>query len=208
MGLKEPFNSISHMAGGGLALVGLVALVVLADGPLEIVSAVLYGVGLVAMYTMSSIYHAIPLGPRGEKRLERLDHVAIYLLIAGTYTPATLVLLGGAWGWSLFGTVWGIAIIGSVLALTVDMGPKWLHLAGYVAMGWLAIIAAPALFPKLTFASGAWLIGGGVTYTVGALFYAWDRPHLIGRMGAHELWHVFVLVASVAHFVWVAAYVL
>jgi len=208
MGLKEPFNSISHMVGGGLSVAGLVVLVLLADGALETVSAVLYGVGLIAMYTFSSIYHGVPGSKRLESWLERLDHVAIYLLIAGTYTPVTLVLLGGGWGWSLFGTVWGVSVLGIVLALTLPLGPQWIHVAGYVGLGWLAVIAAPVLFPLLSGGALALLIGGGVVYTIGGMLYAWDRPRILGPVGAHELWHVFVILGSIAHFVFVAAYVL
>ncbi|MBW3581677.1 MAG: hemolysin III family protein [Euryarchaeota archaeon] len=208
MGLKEPFNSVSHMVGGGLAVIGLFVLIALADGALEIVSAVLYGLGLVSVYTFSSIYHGVPAGPRTEVWLERLDHVAIYLLIAGTYTPVTLILLGGGWGWSLFGTVWGISIIGIVLALTVPLGPKWIHITGYVALGWTAVVAAPVLWPLLSGTAKTLLVMGGVVYTVGALFYVWDRPRIVGRLGAHELWHLFVIGGSLLHFVFVAAYVL
>jgi hemolysin III len=195
------------MVGGGLSVLALVVLVILASGPLETVSAVLYGVGLIAVFTMSSIYHGIPAGPRTEKWLERLDHVAIYLLIAGSYTPITLILLGGAWGWSLFGTVWGISIIGIVLALTLPLGPEWVHIVGYISLGWVAIIAAPVLFPILTAGGLFWLIAGGVIYTVGAFFYVWDRPRLVGKLGAHELWHLMVIGGGASHFVFVVFYV-
>ncbi len=212
MGLKEPFNSISHMVGGGLSVLGLVFLVILADGALEIVSAVLFGIGLIAVYTMSAIYHGVPGHPKTEAWLERLDHVAIYLLIAGTYTPVVLVLLGGTWGWSLFGTVWGIAIVGIVLALTLPLGPTWLHITGYIALGWVAVVAAPVLFPLLTAEGLFWIIGGGVIYTAGAFLYVWDKPKVLpkwmGHLGAHELWHIFVIMGSLAHFVFVARYVL
>ena len=208
MGLKEPFNSISHMVGAGLAIAGLVILVLLADGPLEVVTAAVYGAGLVALYSMSAIYHAVPGGPRVEAWLERLDHVAIYLLIAGTYTPVCLVFLGGGWGWSLFGTVWGIAIVGILLALLVPLGPYWLHVVGYVGLGWVALVAAPVLFPRLTTGGLMWLIAGGVIYTLGALFYAWDRPRIVGPLGAHELWHIFVLGGSAAHYIFIVQYVL
>lgn len=212
MGLKEPFNSISHMVGAGLSVIGLVVLVLLAEGALEVVSSVAFGVGLLAVYTMSSIYHGIPASPRVESWLERFDHVAIYLLIAGTYTPVVLVLLGGTWGWALFGTVWGIAILGIVLALTFPLGPEWLHITGYIALGWLAVIAAPVLFPKLTPDGLAWLLGGGLAYTIGAFFYVWDKPKILprrlGGLGAHELWHLFVIGGSTAHFVFVVGFVL
>lgn len=207
VGLKEPFNSISHMVGGGLALVGLVVLVFLADGALQIVSAVLYGLGLVAVFTMSTLYHSIPGSPRLEKWLERLDHVAIYLLIAGTYTPVCLLLLGGAWGWSLFATVWGIAIIGIVLKLTVPLGPEWVHITAYIALGWVALIAAPVLFPILTKGGLAVLVAGGVIYTLGALLYVWDRPQILGGLGAHELWHLMVIAGAITHFAFIVVWV-
>lgn len=207
MGLKEPFNSISHMVGGGLAVIGLVVLVFLADGALQTVAAVLYGIGLLAVFTMSTLYHSIPGSPGLEKWLERLDHVAIYLLIAGTYTPVCLVLLGGAWGWSLFAAVWGIALVGIVLKLTVPLGPGWLHITAYIALGWIALIAAPVLFPILTAPGLALLVIGGVVYTLGALLYVWDRPRLFGGLGAHELWHLCVIAGAVSHFAFVAWWV-
>ncbi len=208
MGLREPFNSISHMVGAGLAIIGLIALVLLADGPLEVVSAVLFGVGLLAVYTFSAIVHGVKAQPRVTMWLERLDHVAIYLLIAGSYTPLCLVLLGGGWGWSLFGTVWGLSLVGATLALTLPRAPKWLQITFYIALGWLAMIAAPVLFPRLTPGSLTWLLAGGIAYTVGALFYVWDKPRILGPLGGHEVWHLFVLAGSGAHFILVAAYIL
>ncbi|MGB0653655.1 MAG: PAQR family membrane homeostasis protein TrhA [Thermoplasmatota archaeon] len=210
MGLREPFNSISHMVGGGLGIAGLVTLILLADGPLEVVAAALYGFGLVATYTFSAVYHGVKTHRDSAARrwLQRLDHVAIYLLIAGTYTPVVLVKLGGGWGWSLFGTVWGVALVGITLKLTLPMGRNWPYVVSYIGLGWIAVVAAPVLFPLLTGAELAWLLTGGITYTLGVIFYAWDKPRIVGPLGAHELWHLFVLAGSVAHFVFVAAYVL
>lgn len=207
VGLKEPFNSISHMVGGGLALVGLVVLVILAQGPVQTLAAVLYGLGLVTLFTMSTLYHSIPGRPSVEKWLERLDHVAIYLLIAGTYTPVCLVLMGGAWGWSLFGAVWGIAIVGIVLKLTVPLGPEWVHITGYIGLGWIALVAAPVLFPILTTGGLTLLVTGGVIYTLGAFLYAWDRPKIIGNLGAHEVWHIMVIAGALAHFSFILIWV-
>lgn len=208
MGLKEPFNSISHMVGAALGIAGLVVLVIMADGALEVVSATLYGFGLIAVFGASSTYHALPVGPKAEMWLERIDHVAIYLLIAGTYTPVCLIMIGGAWGWSLFGVVWGISTVGIVLALAVPLGPTWLHIAGYIGLGWVAVVGAPVLLKVLTGWMFFWLLGGGIIYTVGALFYVWDKPNLIGKLGAHEIWHLFVLAAAGAHFVFIIRYVL
>lgn len=206
MGLKEPFNSISHMAGGGLSIVGTVLLLGLADTPVEYAAASVYGFGLVALYTMSSVYHGIS-GEQGEGGwLERLDHVAIYLLIVGTYTPVSLLVLPPVWGWSLLITASVVSAVGIVLALTIPLGPDWLHPLGYIALGWAAVFAAPVLFSALSAPALAWLVAGGVIYTGGAVFYAIHRP--LGPIHSHHLWHLCVVGGSLAHYVLVAVYIL
>lgn len=206
MGLKEPFNSISHMAGGGLSIVGTVVLLWLADTALEYVSAAVYGFGLVALYAMSSVYHAVSGEQGGGGWLERLDHVAIYLLIAGTYTPVCLLVLPPGWGYGLLAAVGLVSALGIVLALTVPLGPDWLHPVGYIALGWAAVFVAPVLFGALSGPAQAWLIAGGVVYTGGAVFYVLDRQ--VGVVHTHHLWHLFVIGGSVAHYVMVAMLVL
>lgn len=208
LGIKQPFNAISHMAAGGAALVATPFLLWIAEGSLELVTVGLYAFGLVSLYTLSTLFHSIPAGPRGELWLERLDHVGIYLLIAGTYSPVSLVLLGGTLGWTLFLLAWGIAAVGIVLCLTVPLGPKWLHIVGYIAAGWAALIAAPDLLERVAWSGLAWLIGGGILYTGGAFLYVRDRPRLIGPFGDHEVWHMLVIVASVMHLVFIVGSVL
>ncbi len=213
MGLRERFNSISHMAGGGVAVLVLPLLFLRADGGLAFTTIGLYALGLVALYTMSSLYHAIP-GPRAEVWLERLDHVAIYLLIAGTYSPVALLLVGGTLGWVLFALVWAVAITGLVLALTVPLGPKWVHILGYTGLGWCAVVAAPVLIARVDAAGLGWLIGGGIVYSVGAFLYVRDRPVLFPRLagfkwlGDHEFWHLMVIAGSAMHFWFLYQYVL
>ena len=206
MGLKEPFNSISHMVGGGLSIAGTAVLLVIADTPMQYVAASLYGFGLIALYTMSSLYHGISGEQGSDSWLERLDHVAIYLLIAGTYTPLCLLVLPPAWGWSLLGAVWLIGAAGIVLALTVPLGPAWLHPVGYIVLSWVAVLVAPVLFAALAGPALWWLFAGGITYTGGAVFYVLD--HRVGIVHTHHVWHMLVMAGSVAHYVLVAVYIL
>jgi hemolysin III len=164
------------------------------------------------MYTMSVLFHSVH-GPRAEDWLERLDHVAIYLLIAGTYSPVSLLLLGGALGWTLFFVVWGVAITGLVLCLTVPMGPKWVHILGYIALGWSAVIAFPVLLAKLDLLGFVWLLGGGLVYSGGGFYYVRNNeeyrgwPRWLWWLGDHEIWHLLVILGSAMHFWFVYTYV-
>lgn len=212
MGLKQRFNSVSHMAGGGLAIAVLPLLFLDADGAKALGAVGLYAFGLVALYTMSSLFHGVH-GPRAENWLERLDHVAIYLLIAGTYSPVALLLLGGTVGWVLFAVAWGIAAAGVTLSLTVPLGPKWVHILGYIALGWSAIVAAPVLLVRLDAGGLGWLVGGGLVFSGGGFLYVRDRARLFARvrwlwwLGDHEAWHLLVLLGSGMHFWFLVRYV-
>lgn len=205
MGLREPFNSISHMVGGGLAMVAAPLLFLRADGALAVTAAAVYAGSLLAVFTMSALYHAIA-HPGASRWLFRLDQSCIYLLIAGTYTPVALVLVGGAWGWTLFGIEWGLAAAGITLLLTVHRTPQWIHQSAYIVLGWAAVIALPKLlhFPRV----GLVLLGlGGILYTGGSYLYNRNRPDTWG-LGDHELWHLLVLLGAAAHFAFMALYVL
>lgn len=199
----ERFNSISHLIGAIAALVGMVVLVVLASrqgDPWKIVSFSVYGASLVALYTFSVLYHSL----RGKAKtiFRKLDHHAIYLLIAGTYTPLTLVTLRGAWGWSIFGVVWGLAILGIAIDSLPQRGRRILPVIIYLVMGWLAVIAAGPLLQALPIAGFAGLLLGGLFYTVGIIFYALD-----GVRHFHGIWHLFVLAGSVSHYVTILMFV-
>jgi hemolysin III len=200
----ERFNSISHLTGAALAATGTVALIVLASrlgDPWKIVSFSVYGAMLVFLYVSSTLYHS--LRGRGKDVLRKFDHCAIYLLIAGTYTPFTLVSLRGAMGWSLFGTVWGLALLGIVQEIWLARGMRIVSLAIYVLMGWLALIAVSPLLAALGRDGFAWLAAGGLLYTVGIVFYATDERLRHG----HGVWHLFVLGGSACHYVTVLFYV-
>ena len=199
----ERFNSISHLLGAALSLVGLTVLVVFAaqqGDPWKIVSFSIYGTSLFILYTASTLYHSWA-GP-AKALFKKLDHVAIYLLIAGTYTPFTLITLRGPWGWSLFGAVWGLAIAGIILDSLHKKGKRTLQISLYVLMGWCIVIAMVPLTKNLPSGGLAWLVTGGVLYTGGIVFYVLDKrlPH------GHGIWHLFVLAGSISHYLAVVLY--
>jgi hemolysin III len=201
---EEAANVATHAAGLVASVVGAVVLVYLgiARGEaLHVASAGLYGATLVALYAASTLYHAFRR-PGLKRVLRVLDHCAIYLLIAGTYTPFVLVGLGGRLGWSLFAVVWTIAAAGIVFKIFATGRFAVVSTAAYVAMGWLGVVAILPLIRSLSGAALVWLLAGGIAYTAGTFFYHRKIPY------AHALWHVFVLLGSVCHFVAIGLYVL
>ena len=201
----ERFNGISHLVGAALALAGLVVLVALASmqgDPWKIASFSIYGASLFLLYTMSTLYHS--LRGRAKQVFMKLDHVAIYLLIAGSYTPFTLVTLRGVWGWTLFVIIWGLAIVGIVVDSRHKDGSRAIQMVIYLLMGWLILVAMYPLIQALPIGALALLVLGGVFYTSGIIFYALDE-----RMKhAHGIWHLFVLAGSLSHFMVMLLYVL
>ena len=202
MNSGERLNSITHLLGAVAALAGLVVLVGISSlkcDSWKIVSFSIYGICLFLLYLFSTLYHS----HNGNKKaiLSKLDHIAIYLLIAGTYTPITLVSLRGVWGWSLFGVVWGITVLGVLLKIFYIHAPDWLAALIYVGMGWLAMIAIYPLVTTLQPAALMWLFLGGIFYTIGAVIYSLERPKLWPKwFGSHDLFHIFVLLGSASHF--------
>ncbi len=193
----ERFNSISHLVGAGLAVLGAVLLIVLAahlGDPWKIVSFSIYGAMLIALYVFSTLYHSVR--GRAKAVLQKFDHCSIYLLIAGTYTPFALVSLRGPWGWSLLGAVWSLALLGIVQEIWLAKGARVLSLVIYLLMGWLALVAVLPLWHALTPLGFAWLAAGGVFYTVGIVFYAAEEK----IRHSHGVWHLFVLGGSSCHF--------
>nr|WP_295776963.1 hemolysin III family protein [Rhodoferax sp.] len=200
----ERFNSISHLVGAGLAVLGTAALVVLAaqqGDPWKIVSFSIYGAMLVTLYVFSTLYHSVR--GRAKAVLQKFDHCSIYLLIAGSYTPFALVTLRGALGWWLLGGIWALALVGIVQEIWFAKGARVLSLVIYLLMGWLALVAVVPLWKALTPSGFMWLAAGGVFYTAGIYFYIADSRIRHG----HGLWHLFVLGGSICHFYTVLAYV-
>jgi hemolysin III len=200
----EKFNAVTHLVGAVLALAGAVVLVVLAalsGDPWKVVSVSIYGLTLVLLYSFSTLYHS--LRGRPKDILRKLDHESIYLLIAGSYTPFCLVTLRGPWGWSLFGVVWGLALLGSVQELWPRSDARILSVVIYVVMGWAALVALFPLLEALGPTGFAWVLAGGLFYTIGIVFYALDA-----RIAhAHGVWHLFVIAGSVTHYVAILRYV-
>lgn len=200
----ERFNSISHLVGAALALAGAVVLVVVAShegGVRRIVAFSVYGASLFLLYLMSTLYHALP--GRAKHVFRVLDHQAIYLLIAGSYTPFTLVTLNGVVGWWMFGAVWGLAVLGLVIDALPRRSTRVLPLVIYFVMGWLIVLAVKPLLAALSHAGFLWLLTGGILYTAGAVFYAFDRRY----PWMHGVWHLFVLGGSISHYVAILIYV-
>ncbi len=200
----EFFNSVSHIAGAALALAGLVVLVAsaaLRGDYWRIVSFSIYGVTLFLLYLSSALYHGMT--GRAKKIFRTIDHQSIYLLIAGTYTPFTLVTLRGAWGWSLFGIVWVLAIFGIAMDALHKKGSRLPQLIIYLVMGWLITTALGPLLHAMPPWGVGWLIAGGIFYTSGVVFYLKDErfPYF------HGIWHLFVLAGSLCHYFAVLFYI-
>lgn len=206
---REPVSGLTHLAAGILAAAGLVILVAMAlsSGSVDRIVAVgIYGCSLVALYAASALYHLLPVSESAIARLRRLDHTMIFVLIAGTYTPVCLLALSGGWRWGLLGTVWALALCGVLLKLLRMDYHRWVSVALYLGLGWMALIAAPAILRALPVGGVAWIAAGGLVYSAGAIVYAVKRPDPIpGAFGFHELWHLFVIAGSACHF-WAVAY--
>jgi hemolysin III len=194
---EELANSITHGLGLALSLIAAPVLIVSAamtNDPWRIVAASIYAATLVALYLASTLYHAARTA-RVKALLRRVDHAAIYLLIAGTYTPFTLITLRGPWGWTLFGVVWGLAVTGVLLKSLFGARLPALSTVIYLAMGWMIVLAIGPLSQAVDPAGLRWLVLGGALYTGGVVFYVWERI----RFG-HAVWHLFVIGGSMAHF--------
>jgi len=207
--LKEPVNGLTHAASALLALVGLVVLLVYSPPNWPARLALLaYGLSLVLLFAASSAYHLVKTTPDRTLLLRKLDHTAIFLLIAGTYTPVCAIVLTGAWRWGLLGVIWALAAIGITFRLFYMRGPRWLSVVIYMGMGWVGVLGFGQLFTALPAAGLSWLVAGGLLYSLGALIYATRGFDFYpGVFGFHEVWHLFVTAASAAHYVFVLAYV-
>ncbi len=204
---NEPMSALTHFVGAGLAVAGLVLLIVVSahnGTAMHIVGNTIFGATMVLLYVVSTLYHLVCTTQVRTKRVwQILDHGAIYLLIAGTYTPIALIVLPPAWGWTIFALIWASAIVGIIIKATQLRVPIWFSALLYVGMGWLILIACVPLIQSLHGAGLFWLVLGGVLYTVGVVFYALDT--FVPRtkwFGMHEIFHVFVMCGSFAHF-WV-----
>lgn len=201
--LREPVNSLTHWGGAILALIGLIALLIVGwSTPAKVISLAIYGVSLIFLFSASATYHMVRVKDKALEIFRKIDHSAIYALIAGTYTPFCVNALTGYWKWGMLITIWSLAVIGITIKVFYLNSPRWLNAVIYVIMGWISVAAAGQMLAALPTWVFVWLIIGGVIYTVGAVVYAAKlfnfKP---GVFGFHEVWHIFVLLAAIAHFI-------
>jgi hemolysin III len=207
--MREPVNGLTHLFAAIVALIGLVGLIILGWGePGRVLSLTVYGVSLVLLFSASATYHLVNASPEVTQRLRKFDHSAIYLLIAGTYTPICFNMFEGFWKWGLLGIVWGLALAGIGVKLFFIKAPRWLTAGVYVLMGWLGMIAIQEMLASLPAGGLAWLLAGGIIFTLGAVVYVTKFFNFVpGKFGFHEVWHIFVILGALAHFVMIAIYV-
>jgi hemolysin III len=212
---REPVNGLTHILGAVLSVVGLVVLLVIAvqnGSTRQIVAFSIFGASLVSMYCASAFYHSLKVSPRAVAHFRRIDHMMIYILIAGTYTPVCLVLLRGRLGFWLLVAVWSLAAMGVFQTVVWMRAPEWLATALYIGMGWIAVFLVRPLLAAAPPGFLIWLLAGGIIYTLGAVVYAtkWPRastgatPRLFG---SHEIWHLCVMGGSFAHYWAMLAYI-
>lgn len=215
--IKDPVSGISHLIGAVLSVIGLVFLIVYSakygEGAWDVVSFTIFGVGLILLYTFSTLYHMLNIGERGTRVFRKFDHMMIYILIAASYTPICLGPIRGPWGFSILGVVWGLAILGIILTAVWLQAPRWLTTSIYIAMGWLVIVMA---YPLLTtfkelnaLYSLIWLLIGGIFYTIGGVIYGLKKaPFTTKHFGFHEIFHMFVLFGSICQYWFIFRYLL
>ena len=206
MKIREPFNGLSHLAGAAAALLGIVGLLVWGgDRPVKVIALLVYGLSLVGLFLASGIYHSVVASPKVVAVLRKIDHSAIYLLIAGTYTPFCLLAFTGFWKWGLLAIVWSLALVGMVVKVFLINTPRWLTAGLYLLMGWMGVGAIGEFTQRLPVSALAWLVAGGVLYTLGAIIYITRKLDFApGVFGFHEVWHIFVILGAGAHFIAVA----
>jgi len=200
---REPVNSLTHWVGAVLALIGLIALLLVGWGtPAKVISLVIYGVSLIFLFSASATYHTVNRKDKVLEIFRKVDHAAIFLLIAGTYTPFCVIAFSGFWQWGMLSIVWSLALIGIIVKIFYIRSPRWLNAGIYVIMGWLGIAAAGQIFNALPVWVITWLVVGGVIYTLGAIVYSTKIFNFVpGVFGFHEIWHIFVILAAMAHFI-------
>lgn len=194
---EEVINSITHGIGALLSIAAMVILIMVAsrNGDIwHLVSFSIYGSSLILLYLSSTLYHSFS-NPKIKSLFARFDHISIFLLIAGTYTPILLTSIRGVWGWSLFAIIWAMAIVGAVIRSIYLHRFRKLMVAVYLVMGWMAIVAAKQIYQSLPATSLLFLLLGGVAYSIGVIFYMWRNLKY-----AHGIWHIFVLAGSILHF--------
>ena len=208
--LREPVNSLTHWGGAILALIGLIALLIVGWGTAaRIISLSVYGLSLIFLFSASATYHMVRVKEKALEIFRKIDHAAIYVLIAGTYTPFCINAFSGFWKWGMLSIIWSLALIGIIVKVFYIRAPRWLNAGIYLVMGWLCLAAIGQMLAVLPVWVISWLIAGGIIYSLGAVVYITKIFNFFpGVFGFHEVWHIFVMVAAAAHFVAVLGVVL
>ncbi len=201
--LRDPISGISHLGAAIFSFFGLIALISISWGDTaKLISVTIYGITLIAMFTASAVYHMTISSPKVIEILRKIDHAAIYLLIAGTYTPFCVNAFSGFWQWGLLSIIWGLALVGVGIKIFIIRAPRWVNAGVYLIMGWLIVAAAGEMANTLPASVIMWLIIGGIIYTLGAVVYITKKMDFKpGIFGFHEVWHIFVILAAAAHYI-------
>jgi hemolysin III len=206
---REPVSGLTHFFTAILALFGLIALLIISWGHVgKTISLLIYGLSLVMMFSASAAYHLISASPEWIKFLRKLDHTAIYLLIAGTYTPISYNVFEGFWQWGLLTIIWSMALAGIVAKIIIIDVPRWLNAGLYLVMGWMAILGLREMITLLPAPALVWLLLGGGFYSFGAVIYITKMFNFVpGVFGFHEIWHIFVILGALSHFMLMLIYI-
>lgn len=212
--LKDPGSAITHFIGAMMALFAFIPIMIKAahePSPVYMIAIAVYMISLIMLYTASTIYHSLDISDKANKRLKKFDHMSIFILIAGSYTPICLLVLGGKLGYMLLALIWGIAIFGIVVKAFWIYCPKWFSSVLYIAMGWTCVLTFTQLLSNMSRGAFGWLLAGGIIYTIGGILYAIKMPIFNAKhknFGSHEIFHLFVMGGSLCHFVLMYAFIL
>ncbi|KEI91896.1 PAQR family membrane homeostasis protein TrhA [Clostridium botulinum] len=209
---RDPVSGLTHLFGAIMSIIGLIVLVnysIFQDSPLHITVFAIFGASLILLYSASSIYHLVTTSKRSIRILRRIDHSMIYVLIAGSYTPICLLALKGTFGLAMLTIIWTLAIIGILVKNFWFSAPRWISTGFYLIMGWLIVIAIFPLSKTLSIGGLFWLIAGGVAYSIGAVIYGTKRPKIASKYFTfHDIFHIFVLLGSLCHFILMLNYIM
>jgi hemolysin III len=207
--LREPVNGLTHFFAAIVATIGLIALIIIGwKSVVKEISLSIYGISLILLFAASATYHMVKANPKIIEKLRKFDHSAIYVLIAGTYTPMCMIMFSGFWKWGLLALIWLLAATGVALEVILIKAPRWLRVGVYIMMGWICIAAIGEMLKVMPVGALVWLFAGGVIYTLGAIVYATKKLDFFpGKFGFHEVWHIFVILAALAHFITIAVYI-
>jgi len=207
--LRDPVSGLTHLGAALIATIGLIFLLYIGrSNTVKLISLLIYGITLILMFSASAVYHLVKASQQVTLWLRKLDHSAIYLLIAGTYTPICLHYFNGFYRWGLLSIVWGIAVVGVAVKMFVINVPRWVNAGIYLIMGWLSIMAIKPMLTAMPTGALVWLLAGGLFFTLGAVIYMTKVFDFFpGVFGFHEVWHIFVILGCLSHFIVIFAYI-